>query len=533
MRIFLASNLALFVVACIVLGEEGPAPTTPAEGGRSPTLPFAFRVTEEPYADQDRPDFMSSRNPSDGMDFPFSPVVIDGEFWVFSKNGYQGPRVYRYKGTTIENAVRQPDGDAAELQQGMYILGGIWYDAADKKLYAPLHTEFRDLNPTTYREIHLATSTDKGLTWKYEGPIIADTPPGAPRKSSKDFQGKLYSGGSGDHLIYGDERNGFVYVFTDHYTWGGGKFVRHCVARCAIADKLAPGKWRKFYNGGWDEPALGGKASYVNGYCVTYNTYLKKYLSFNYLSGISMCSDLAKQDWTPSFHVGGQFWGVDGLFAMWPTNAAKNDVTQSGQTFYVYGSWWTAGKRFRVELQPGETRPDFGFTHPTMWFAGQENQPHPVKTMDPGQFYDLDSFPESWDPIETRQTRHVGCVDPALTYSGRWTDPAALPAGPPEFHGQAKTTAESGASVEVAFRGKGVFWRALKGPDQGKADVFLDGILQCTVDCSATEPVIYQFAFMRRGLTDGPHSIKIVAKGERGQLSSSANLTHLEFEVEP
>ena len=101
-------------------------------------LPFTIKVTEESFPDQDRPDYMSPKNPS-AMDFPFTPVVIDGEFWVFSKNGYEKP-VYRYKGTTIENAVRQADGTAEELKKGMYILGGAWYDAADKKVYAPLHS---------------------------------------------------------------------------------------------------------------------------------------------------------------------------------------------------------------------------------------------------------------------------------------------------------------------------------------------------------------------------------------------------------
>lgn len=68
-----------------------------------------------------------------------------------------------------------------------------------------------------------------------------------------------------------------------------GGHVRYRVARCAIADKMAPGKWKRFYNGKWEEPGLGGKASFVPAKYVMYNTYLKKYLSFNYGSGISFC----------------------------------------------------------------------------------------------------------------------------------------------------------------------------------------------------------------------------------------------------
>jgi hypothetical protein len=306
--------------------------------------------------------------------------------------------------------------------------------------------------------------------------------------------------------------------------------MRHCVARCAIADKMAPGKWRKFYNGTWDQPALGGKASYVNGYCVTYNTYLKKYLSFNYLSGISMCSDLSKQDWSPSFHMGGKFWGVEGLYAMWPTDAEKKDIARSGQDFFVYGTWWTHGKRFRVSLAPGETKPDFGFTHPTLWFK-TENQPHPRFTMDPGHMYDLEPFAESSDPIESRQTRSVDCTDESVDYSGKWSADETLQVAPAIYDGKGRTSSERGASVEFIFKGQDIYWRALKGPNQGKADVYLDGVLQATVDCSASGPLLYQFAFVKRGISGrGPHTIKVVVRGEKGQLSSGTAITHLIFE---
>jgi hypothetical protein len=503
-----------------------PAPTL---GKPLPTLPFSIKVTEETFGDNDRPDYMSPKNPSWGMDFPFCPVVIDGEFWVFSKNGYQKP-VYRYKGTNIENATRQPDGVAPELQTGMYILGGVWYNADEKKLYAPLHTEIKGLVKPILREIHLASSTDKGLTWKYEGPIITDNPPNTPRRSPKDFKGKIHSGGDGDHLIYVDERGGFIYIFTDHYTWGGAPFLRHCVVRCPISEKMAPGKWRKFYEGQWNEPGLGGKASYVNGYCVTYNNYLKKYLSFNYLSGISMCSDLSKQDWSPSFFLGGKLWGVEGLYGMWPVNAEKNDVAHSGEQFYVYGSWWTAGKRFRIDLSQGETRPDFGFTSPSVWFK-TENQAQAIVTMNPGSMYDFDSFVESSDPVESRKTRRVGCLDPRVTYSGGWSVDETLPVVPARYEGKGKSTTERGASMEFTFQGKDIYWRALIGPKQGKADVYLDGVLQTTVDCSASQPLLYQFSFIKRGLGGpGPHTIKVVAKGEKGQLSSHTAITHLQFE---
>ena len=511
-----------------------------------PALPFSIKVTEEKL--DPVPPYMGRDNPG-SMDFPFGPINIDGDFWIIYWNpAGKKTGVLRFKGTNIENAVRQPDGDKTGLPT--YLLGGLYYDKKDKRIYAPLHRESRgtrkDGSHFTYREVHLACSDDIGMTWKYLGPIITENLPGEKiRKhgNAKYSQTNLVSGGDGDHLIYVDEPNGYVYVFTDHYTWGGGRFQRHCVARCAIADKMEPSKWRKFYNGAWDEPALGGKASYVNGYCVTYNTYLKKYISFHYLSGISFCTDLSKQDWSPSFHMG-DYWGANfDCYAFWPTNAEKNDTRTSGSTLYVYTVFMGGeGRRIRVELGEGVTKPDLGYTPQSVWFQ-VENKPWALlRTMHPGHLYDIDPFPESPDPIEGRKTRRVDCFDPKVKYSGTWWvdgQPDSLPRpdhkgypGPYYIYtGKGKAAAEAGASIEWTFTGKDFYWRALKGPNEGKADVYIDGVLQTTVDCSASHPCVFQFAFIKRGLSGlGPHKIKVVVKGEKGHLSAGTAITHLLFE---
>jgi hypothetical protein len=534
-----------------------------------PTLPFTVKVTEEKL--DPVPPYMGKDNPG-SMDFPFGPINIDGDFWIIYWNpAGKKTGVLRFKGTNIENAVRQPDGDPKGLPT--YLLGGLYYDKKDKRIYAPLHREspgtYKDGRHFTYREVHLACSDDMGMTWKNLGPIITENLPGEKiRKhgNANYSQTDLVSGGDGDHLIYVDEPNGYVYVFTDHYTWGGARFQRHCVARCAIADKMEPSKWRKFYNGAWDEPALGGKASYVNGYCVTYNTYLKKYISFHYLSGISYCTDLSKQDWSPSFHMG-DYWGANfDVYAFWPTNAEKNDTRTSGSTLYVYTFFMSGGgRRMRIDLGEGVTKPDLGYTPSSVWFYVENRPMALLRTMTPGHLFDIDPFAESCDPIEGRKTRRVDCLDPQVKYAGTWTvdekpdslphpgkrppwyatgwspstQLSASPAGAAAdfrkglyvYQGKGKAAKEAGASIEWTFTGKDVYWRALKGPKEGKADVYIDGVLQTTVDCSASHPCVFQFAFIKRGLTGpGPHTIKVVVKGEKGQLSTGTAITHLLFE---
>ena len=92
------------------------------------SLPFTIRVSEEKL--EQVPDYMGPKNPID-MDFPYNPLMIDGEFWIIYRNGYVKP-VLRYKGTNIENAVRQPDGSLNTPLRAPYMLGGMWYDTAEK-----------------------------------------------------------------------------------------------------------------------------------------------------------------------------------------------------------------------------------------------------------------------------------------------------------------------------------------------------------------------------------------------------------------
>ena len=168
-----ATALTAWCCAAVVAAEDpkesaAGQPNHPAKivatENQNPSLPFSIKVTEEKI--EKLPDYMSDRNPVD-MDFPYCPVKIDDEFWVMHNYGNDSP-VFRYKGTNIENAVRKPDGKA-DLPFKSYILGGVWYDAGEKKLYAPLHHEIHNFHPTALREVHLASSTDKGLSWKYEG----------------------------------------------------------------------------------------------------------------------------------------------------------------------------------------------------------------------------------------------------------------------------------------------------------------------------------------------------------------------------
>jgi len=490
-------------------------------------LPFKMTVTKVPFDNQ--PDYFGGGNgtPYTWTDFPLCPVEIDSEYWVIYKSG-DGPGVFRWKGTNIENCKRQPDGITQFPTWRPYMLGGMWYDSTEKKLYAPLHCEYYNNYMGFHRQIHLASSSDKGLTWHYEGPIVTryvtDLQP-------SEFSGSYWHGGVGDFMIYVDQRGGYIYLYSATYVWskktgvhGEDGFARHEVARCAISDKMMPGKWHKFYNGSWDEPGLGGKASYVNAYFVMYNSYLKKYIGMSYGSSLAVCNDLTKQDWTPGFKINGDYWGCNGTWAWHVTDSKSTNIFTGGQTLYLY-SYWNAqqkpiAKKYKIDFLNGETLSVAGYSPEGMFFK-------PIVSTDATTFYPIEPFYESADPIENRHTRRVHCTSVEMSYSGKWND---------EEYNQysdksVKTNETSGATVQFTFRGADVYWRAVKGPDCGKADVYIDDNFQKTVDCYSSLSTAKQFAFIKTGLTPKvSHTIKVVVLGKKCDLSKGTAIKHLLFE---
>ena len=70
----------------------------------------------------------------------------------------------------------------------------------------------------------------------------------------------------------------------------------------------------------------------------------------------------------------------------------------------------------------------------------------------------------------------------------------------------------AGASVSFRFWGTGVDWYTLRGPDQGRAQILVDGTLLRTVDGYAADTT---FGVVRSigGLAEGVHTVRIVATG--------------------
>jgi hypothetical protein len=532
------------LIACVLTNvmaheQEAPQPLRAKLTAPKTILPFTLTVAK--VTPQFLPDYLDPfTHPSPSgqwSDFPISTVMIDGELWIIYKNGYSG-KVIRYKGTQIENAVRQPDGtlNPSHPTHGTvvhpYLLGGMWFDPAEKKLCAPMHCEYPA--PTSgdgivLRQTHLATSTDKGLTWKYEGPLLTGDTTIPPFANS----GSHWDGGDGDFYLYVDEPGGYFYIFTTFYMWpktgvNAPYFMRHRAARCKISDKMASGKWQRFYNGGWTEPGIKGKSSYVEAHRVIYSSYLKKYIGFNYGSGLTFCDDLARQDWSPCLKIPGSCWGTQKNLEITPWDPEAASPWVCGRTLFIYTylQGWNAGpaNKYRLEFGPGETTDAAGYLG---WGTGANAKKfwdpdwEGAATTDPLRPYGEPACDLS-DPIESRRVRKVGYASPEMRYSDAWTkQDAPVPS---------MCAGSAGDSLSFAFRGTGIYWRALQGPDCGMADVFLDGQFQKTVDCHGSLTP-HKFWFVKTGLDAAVlHTLKIVVRGEKHENSDGTLIKHISFE---
>lgn len=515
------------------IGLHGPNIFSMAAGGKpgvieyaagDVTLPFSYAVE---VSDRPRPkplDFPGQPNP----DCCHAFVRMDGELWMFRIDFIADKgRIGRFKGPDIDTMTRMEDG-AYPPEVGLgWLLGGLWYDQAERKLYAPVHIEqegsyrFHPAWGWFSRKIGLATSVDKGKTWDYAGDIITPETYYHTRDAYK-FSGSDTSNGVADFGFYVDTRGGYFYVYPleswyPKGQWGARWAPR--VARCAISDKMAPGKWRYFYQGAWNQSALGGKSSIVGAssfWGILYSTTLNRYISiapfnkdpwwpphsFN-VDGviIGTCTDLSKQDW-----VWGHFpEGMHGFMKLF--NAEGNDVETCGDRLRFYSFF--ADNSFQnldltlldTPMRVNQGTPRFGF------------QPNP----------------ESSDPILSRRTKIVGSASPEMKYSGAWQEKHE----PQEYYeGRVNESSTAGSSVEFSFVGPDIYWRALRSPGSGRADVFIDGSYCRTVDCYSPRATVSEnFVFVKTGLEpDRPHTIKVVVRGEHHPKSTGSAVGHMACE---
>lgn len=154
---------------------------------------------------------------------------------------------------------------------------GIWTDPATGTWYGAVNDEFQfnpwsTSNPTPaqrvatgihYNRILMATSSDKGQTWNYQGAIVTSPYQHDGVADSTAFPANTWSYGIAGVRLFVDQASGYFYLLYNEQIKtkpGYTSFAKwFSMARAPISGKMAAGTWNKYANGSWTEPGLGGQ----------------------------------------------------------------------------------------------------------------------------------------------------------------------------------------------------------------------------------------------------------------------------------
>jgi len=326
-----------------------------------------------------------------GYDLAASVGVDGGYVYTFDPRPYLNLAVY--KGTTVDNLTYQYNGalDGSFTQphgdDAYWLGGGLWVDPATGKWYTLCEIEFNyypSVGENPYGRTGLATSTDKGHTWHYEGDVIVGDNP----QNRKYFACDWRDVGDTFTNLFINANDGYFYAVTGH-GWQlstGGDDSASRIARSPITSKMAPGTWTKWYDGAWSQPGLGGHSSDILTNAgvtyIGYNTYLGKYIAMGnrwlngvgMISEISVCDSMETQNWSPAQRFLEQDlteYSARLLWYHWAWDPATNSRDRLGQTFRLYttqGGYGGVGAKYiPITLGAGTTL-GLGFTsmYPTV-----------------------------------------------------------------------------------------------------------------------------------------------------------------------
>ncbi len=153
-------------------------------------------------------------------------------------------------------------------------------------------------------------------------------------------------------MVKGEDNYYYAYcLHNGGQSWNGGYTF---IAR-APGSNLAPGQWKRFFNGTWSEPGVGGKSSAVGGLGVAYWSTTKQTISLDWVhGGIGLQVSADRLHFAPVFPqplmlVTGGDWGRhDGLeLVSYPDLIdAKTGLNQLGDHWLLAYMYLSPGEGF-------------------------------------------------------------------------------------------------------------------------------------------------------------------------------------------
>lgn len=283
---------------------------------------------------------------------------------------WAGSSSYRSVGTSIYSQVRSPAATAI-LSKGAssndFDNGGAWLMSVFRQdgdsLIGFYHTEDHVwpgyTSPgTAWKSTAYCWSTNNGVSWTKGGQIITSS---TPKPAVPTW------GGSGDSCVVYDGKNSrWVCFYQENYLF---------VAISTNTPPL-PGTWKKYYNGAFSEPGLGGLGTPIpdlkkyagSNPSVHYNTCLKRWVMVWHTwngTGLWLSTSENLVQWTPPVNlvpaaVPERCW--------YPTIIGQTDVLAGEQALICYARWpdlnnWprqfiSRSIRFRLEDTDADELPD-------------------------------------------------------------------------------------------------------------------------------------------------------------------------------
>lgn len=107
--------------------------------------------------------------------------------------------------------------------------------------------------------------------------------------------------------------------------------------------------------------------------------------------------------------------------------------------------------------------------------------------------------------------------DNCFTYSGTWDyDKTTVPNS---YNSDEHYTNVAGNYAQYTFKGTEVKWIGTTGNNRGKADVYIDGVYDATVDMYDTVYNYQKVLYYKRGLSENQHTIRIVVRNDKNASS--------------
>ncbi|QYM64291.1 hypothetical protein [Microbacterium sp. Se5.02b] len=128
---------------------------------------------------------------------------------------------------------------------------------------------------------------------------------------------------------------------------------------------------------------------------------------------------------------------------------------------------------------------------------------------------DVDSFEYGVPKVSWKK---VDDAYSGLTYGGAWI---SNPVASGHLNGTLHYTSNANAYAELAFTGTAVRWTGSKNVNHGKADVYIDGVLaQAGIDTYAATDTKQRVLFEKTGLSNGPHTLKVIVTAAKNAAST-------------